>query len=194
MTESLLSSYSYYQNYEEFQEQSPLVTKNQFLLEQYKEKMPDEVIQSYLEEDNEEQLSKSDYSISDNTPLIEQKKAPVFFLESKPLGERAISLQKWRGIVTDVSEKYFRAKLINLTDIGYDEESEIFFSEITDEDVELIKPGAVFYWSIGYNHSSTGQRRKFSDIRFRRLPNWSNKEIELARNKAKAIRDCIGWK
>ncbi|QTA80828.1 Uncharacterized protein dnl_31410 [Desulfonema limicola] len=194
MTVSQLNSYNYYQNYEEFQEQSPLLAKTQSLLEQYKKKMPDEIIRSYLDEDTEKQLSESDYSISDNSPLIEHKKAPVFFLESKPLGERAVSLQKWRGIVTDVCKEYFLAKLINLTDMGYDEQAEIFFSEITDEDIELIKPGAVFYWSIGYNHSSTGQRRKFSDIRFRRLPDWSSKEIELARIKAKAVKDYIGWK
>ncbi|KPA17583.1 hypothetical protein MHK_002198, partial [Candidatus Magnetomorum sp. HK-1] len=30
---------------------------------------------------------------------LERKKAPVYFIETTPLRERAISLQKWRGIV-----------------------------------------------------------------------------------------------
>jgi hypothetical protein len=71
-----------------------------------------------------------------------------------------------------------------LTDRGYDEEAEFSYNKITEDDIELIKPGAVFYWAIGYNHSGTGQKRRFSDIRFRRLPVWNNKEIDIARSEA----------
>lgn len=196
MTTLRLGQYDFFQTYDDFQAYSPALMQRQSLLEQFKEKMPDEVIESYLSDQSQEQgTDRIDYySFSQNTPLTERKKAPVFFIESKPLGERAISLQKWRGIVEEVGKGYFTAKLINLTDKGYDEHAEISNDEITQEDIELIHPGAVFYWSIGYSHSSTGQRRRFSDIRFRRIPVWNNKEINIAREKAKRISNLIKWK
>ena len=188
------SKYDFFHNYEDIQAQNSTYAQRQFLLEEHMEKMPDEIIKSYLNKELEEEKSdKIDYSYSNNTQFIERKKTPVFFIESNPLLERAISLQKWRGIVEKVNKNFFKAKLINLTDKGFDEYAEISNDEITQEDTELIKPGAIFYWSIGYSHSSTGQRRRFSDIRFRRIPIWDEKEINIARKKAKKISSLIGW-
>jgi hypothetical protein len=162
--------------------------------EEYKEKMPDELIDSYIEEGLKKE--KSDdiaYSYINNSQFIQPKKAPLLFLETKPLKERAISLQKWRGIVEEVNKEYFKAKLINLTDKGYDEYAEIYNDEITQEDIELIELGAIFYWSIGYSHSSSGQRTRFSEIRFKRLPAWDEKDIKIAGQNAKRISELIEW-
>lgn len=195
MTTQRLSDYDIFQIFNDFQMQNPTLTQSQCLLKQFKEKMPDELIKSYLVDKSEKQQSNNiDYSFSNNTSLAERKKAPVFFFESKLLGERAISLQKWRGIVEEVGKDFFIAKLINLTEKGYDEQAEISNDEITQEDIDLIKPGAIFYWSIGYSHSNTGQRRRFSDIRFRRIPDWNDREIDIARENAKRISDLLVWK
>ncbi|VEN73320.1 conserved hypothetical protein [Candidatus Desulfarcum epimagneticum] len=167
---------------------------SQFLIDQFKEKMPEEIIESYESREEEQRTGRADYSIGENYDFIERKKAPVFFLESKSPGERAISLQKWQGIVEDAGENFFTAKLINLTEKGHDEWAEISYDEITEEDIGLIQPGAFFYWSIGYNHSVTGQRRRFSDIRFRRIPVWGEEEINLSKKQAKEITDLIDWK
>jgi hypothetical protein len=125
--------------------------------------------------------------------VLKGKFNPVLFLETNPLKERAISLQKWRGIVEEVEQDYFKAKLINLTDRAYDEYAEIFNDEITQEDIELIEPGAIFYWSIGYSHSSSGQRTRFSEIRFKRLPAWDERDIEIAGQNAKRLSKLIEW-
>lgn len=188
--------YELFQNYQEFSESAPSLTKKQTLIELYKAKMPDEKIQEYTKTQTgqEDKDSIFDYSISKNITIEERGKAPIYFLESKPLGEKAISLQKWQGVVLSVEKEFFSAKLINLTDTGYDEEAEFPIEEITYEDIELIKPGAIFYWSIGYHHSRSGQRTRFSQIRFRRLPSWSKEELETAKSEAKQIRDFIGWK
>ena len=195
MQKSQQIDFEFFQNYDDFCDQEPLISKTQYLIEDLKGKMPDEVIETYLKDNTgqHKQNYTCETSLTHNTPLTERKKAPVFFIETKPLGERAISLQKWHGIVIKTDKSFFTAKLINITNKGYDEEAEFDYDEITEEDIQLIKPGAVFYWSVGYNHSSTGQRRRFSDIRFKRLPVLNKKEIENGMVYAKQTKKTIGW-
>jgi len=177
------------------QKLNPVSEQSLHLVKQFEEKMPDEIIEFRIKNEMGEQgRNKTDYSISKKLDFINPEKAPVLFLESTPMGERAISLQKWRGIVEEVKNNFFTAKLINLTDRGYDEWCEISFDKIAEEDIEFIKPGAFFYWSIGYNHSAKGQRKRFSDIRFKRVPVWSKKEIMDARKQAKETSDLVNWK
>ena len=189
------SKYEFFQQYEDCQTQGLTLAQTQSLLKEYMEKMPDEMIDSFISKDaKEENSSGFTYSSTNKSQLIEPKNAPVFFLETKPLKERAIALQKWRGIVEEVEQDHFKAKLINLTDRAYDEYGEIYYDEITQEDIELIEPGAIFYWSIGYSHSSSGQRTRFSEIRFKRLPVWDEKDIELAEQNAERISEFIEWR
>ncbi|MBF0549269.1 MAG: hypothetical protein HQK60_01920 [Deltaproteobacteria bacterium] len=104
-----------------------------------------------------------------------------------------ISLQKWEGTVSYIGEESFMACLFDLTAPGPDEEAEIPIKEISLDDRELLKPGAVFYWSIGYQDSKKGQRTRASKIRFRRLPAWRIEEIKGAEDDARKIGDLIGW-
>jgi hypothetical protein len=104
-----------------------------------------------------------------------------------------VSLQKWEGVVLAVEHDSFLARLIDLTQGGTEEEAEFSLDDISEEDKPLLKPGAIFYWNIGYHDSRTGQRRKVSEIRFRRLPAWTSKEIEAAKREAIRLRDLIGW-
>jgi hypothetical protein len=187
--------HEFFQTYGELQEEAPLISRTRVLIEEFREKMPDELIEPFLVDrtGQQEPSSPFDYSITHNTPLVERKKAPVFFIQSEPSGERSVSLQKWQGIVLRVNKDTFIAKLVNITDKGYDEEAEFDYTEVTEEDLKLVRPGAMFYWSIGYSHSITGQRRRFSDIRFRRLPVLGDKQIEVAKRDARHIKRNIGW-
>jgi len=105
------------------------------------------------------------------------------------------TLQKWEGYVTYVKKDSFIAKLVDLTNHIPDEEVEIGFEEIAKEDIELVEPGAVFYWNIGYHERHSGRERS-SLIRFRRLPVWSQDEInsDKLRAKVKAIQNDLDWK
>ena len=71
--------------------------------------------------------------------------------KAKPNQNIFISLQKWEGIVMDVMDDAFLARLIDLTQKGTDEEAEFSFDEISEEDKPLIRSGAIFYWNIGYS-------------------------------------------
>lgn len=105
---------------------------------------------------------------------------------------RSVSLQKWEGTVTGIRDDAFFARLKNFSYELPDEEAEFSIEELSPEDRPLLRIGAVFYWNIGYYDSPSGQRKKESIIRFRRLP-WTRKEIEDATRRAAEIRDYLGW-
>ncbi len=113
--------------------------------------------------------------------------------KAKPHQNIFISLQKWEGIVMDVMDDAFLARLIDLTQKGTDEEAEFSFDEISEEDKPLIRSGAIFYWNIGYHTSYSGQRTRTSLIRFRRLPAWTQREIDAAKREAERLGKALGW-
>jgi hypothetical protein len=108
----------------------------------------------------------------------------------RPLREDFNALQKWEGYVTEVGDDVFQARLIPIMGQGSEQEAEIYITEVSKGDRAMIKPGAVFYWSIGYLEKPSGRIRA-SVIRFRRLPKWTAKEIEVAENRAKALKELL---
>lgn len=86
-------------------------------------------------------------------------------------------VQQWEGVVTEVRDADFDVLLHDLTDRSRARESAtIPLEEVSDCDKRLVQPGGVFYWSIGYELRA-GSKRRFSDIRFRRLPAWTQADI-----------------
>ena len=103
-------------------------------------------------------------------------------------------LQKWEGFVLEVKDNSFTARLVDQSNPGTgDEEVELSLEEISPDDLALVAPGAIFYWSIGYETTSSGQRKRSSVIRLRRLPAWSAKDIETAQNKASELYKALQW-
>jgi len=96
------------------------------------------------------------------------------------------AIQKWEGYVLDVGPDTFRARLISIVGEGPDQEAEIYLEEVDPDDQGLVQPGAVFYWSIGYLDRPSGRLRA-AILRFRRLPAWSEAELNAARSEAKKL-------
>lgn len=99
-----------------------------------------------------------------------------------------IALQKWQGIVLRVTSTTFRARLIDQTRPNPEEEAEFSKDEISPDDLRLLEPGAIFYWSIGYLDKKSGQRIRESVILFRRLPAWTEKELKEAEVEARELK------
>lgn len=93
-------------------------------------------------------------------------------------------LQKFEGTVASVSGDSFVARLVDKTNPGPEEEAEIPLAEVMPGDRELVRPGAVFYWVMGYRRAVHGQLSRSSVIRFQRLPSWSSADVERARRAA----------
>ena len=132
----------------------------------------------------------------DNKSNLLQKetpKSPIIWYPSK--FQRATlfkSLIKWRGVVLKIYKDCFLGRLVDQDGNSPDEEAEILLSEISDEDLQLIDIGAVFYWSIGYQTNPSGSRIRSSIIRFRRLPVWRSEELSEAQKKTEKTLITLG--
>jgi hypothetical protein len=103
-------------------------------------------------------------------------------------------LQLWEGYVIERGQDSFVARLVNKTDVtAPDEEAEIFLSEVDEADQELVKPGATFYWTIGYRDPPRGKRERTSSVWFRRLGGFTEADVERAKERAKSLKSRLAW-
>lgn len=132
---------------------------------------------------------------SERSPARAARRFGAFFRPASLLeeGARFIVVQKWEGAVTAVEGDFFIARLTDLTAGAAQEEVELPLEEVSDDDRSLVESGAVFYWSIGYDVARGGQRTRASRIRFRRLPAWTAKELGEAKERAKKLKEDLGW-
>lgn len=98
-----------------------------------------------------------------------------------------VSKQKYEGVVLSISDSTFIARLHNLSENIADEEAEFSIEELNNDDIPLLKKGAVFYWNIGYLICYKGYKIACHLINFRRLPVWTKNEIEESDKRAKAL-------
>jgi hypothetical protein len=102
------------------------------------------------------------------------------------------SINKWEGIVDGVYEESFTAVLSDLNNNGAPETVELPLEEVSNQDCSLLRPGAIFYWSIGYE-TAHGQVKKASIIRFKRLPQWNKKDWDEILDKANELEKGSEW-
>lgn len=123
------------------------------------------------------------------------KHSAVIFPKKPVLAQdRFVSLQKWEGTVLEIEKNSFIARVTDLSpDSSVEEEAEFPLEEIAESDRPLLEKGAIFYWSIGYLDTLTGQRLRTSALRFRRLPAWTAKELEAARTYTESQRKLLEW-
>jgi hypothetical protein len=116
----------------------------------------------------------------------------LFSVPPQPNGhERFQAIQKWEGHVISVGGETFTVQLRPLVGEGaVQQEAEIYLEDIDSSDRFLIKPGAVFYWSIGYLDRPSGRLRA-SILRFRRLPTWTEQELKQAKLKKSILEDLL---
>jgi hypothetical protein len=112
---------------------------------------------------------------------------PAVWEKPSPSKEAFLALQRWEGVVTECRNDTFIARLTDLTAEGPAEEVELSISDVSPEDLSLVELGAVFYWSIGYRDDASGSRLRASTLRFRRLPVWSEQELDAATERAAEI-------
>ena len=94
-------------------------------------------------------------------------------------------LRQWEGVVTSVSNENITATLEDLTDDEAAPETvSLPLAEIPPSDRELLQPGCVFYWHIGYDTSEGGQLRRVSEIRVSRTPEWSSHQLARVQSRA----------
>ncbi len=95
-------------------------------------------------------------------------------------------MQQWVGHVVEIKDDVFVAKLDDLYLNTTHEIAEFEINEVSPGDKELLKLGASFYFSLGYQLKS-GQVRKMSLLRFRRAKLWDESFVEKIESKIETV-------
>jgi hypothetical protein len=102
-------------------------------------------------------------------------------------------LQQWEGTIEGVDADSITASVRDMTDRTMpDELIEIQRMEFADADADLVAPGAVFYWSIGYRVTPSGTKERLSVIRMRRLPQPTRRQLECISREAAELSRMFG--
>ena len=90
------------------------------------------------------------------------------------------ALQEWEGHVVEINKTEFTARLLDLTTNASfeEEEADIPFDEISDNEVHKIRIGSIFRWVIGYERSTAGTKKRVSQIVFRDLPAMTKSDLQ----------------
>lgn len=97
--------------------------------------------------------------------------------------------QEWEGVVADIDSETFVAQLFDVTAGSKvaNEEAEFLLSDVSADDFGLLRVGAVFRWSVGYNRTPAGTRQRASQLHFRRMPAWHRRELKQSRLRAESL-------
>ncbi|WP_131679668.1 hypothetical protein [Metapseudomonas furukawaii] len=137
-------------------------------------------------------LNEPDNSLAKPQSPIEQP-AQTRILHSFEFECSFVAEQEWEGCVTWFDDKQFHAHLLDLTNEGIEEEAVFDIGEISSIHHDLLKEGALFRWSIGYQRQKGGTRSKVSSLVFRRLPAWSARDIERSKKEADDLLADLQW-
>ena len=109
-------------------------------------------------------------------------KRPITAPSVNVVSSSFVLLQDWEGVVEEVSQSTFNARLRDRT-VGdeYAAESiELAIDDVSDDDRELLMPGAVFYLGIGRLTRPSGRQDRVTRIVFRRIPRWTRSTLKSA--------------
>lgn len=109
--------------------------------------------------------------------------------------KRQIVLQEWEGHVLEIYEHTFTARLSDLTsrDMQEQEEADFPIDDLAEDEKKLLQRGAVFRWLIGYQVTKGGTKTRISQIVMRRLPQWTQSELESGKLEGKRLAAAISW-
>jgi hypothetical protein len=106
--------------------------------------------------------------------------------------QKVIMLQRWIGRVEQLKTHTFVAVISDATTPHHPlEEVELDLREIPPSDLDLLVPGAAFYWTIGYEDSPGGQRQRVSALRLVRQPRVSDTEMNRIFDRAERLAELL---
>ena len=155
------------------------------------EKTPSETLNVSVAPSGEDQLRYLD----DDSAQVQKRKAQQ--VVRRPQWKDPASwfdlLQQWEGVVSDVGEETFIGVIRDLTTPQSERERvELELADVSPSDRDLLCPGAVFYWSIGYEHCESGQILRVSSIRLQRSPRWSKRRLAQSEKRAGEMTGLLG--
>lgn len=145
--------------------------------------------------DSPKSLAKNDVSTKESSSYVVPPELLHFRMDFKLRNQSTRAkfkvLQKWEGIVEEFDGENIQVKLIDLTNGGTDEEAQLDIQDISKDDLQLVKEGAMFYWSIGYETQLDRQVKKSSFIKFKRLPKLDPSQFDAIQDRVNELKNDI---
>ena len=109
-------------------------------------------------------------------------------LVDTPVDQDSTPLQVWEGVVNDVDHDAQIMQVVLTPRMLVDEPhtADIELQWVADQDLDLVKPGAVFYLTL-FKRTSKGSISNSQELRFRRLPSWSKSQMVEIDKRADAL-------
>jgi frataxin-like iron-binding protein CyaY len=106
---------------------------------------------------------------------------------------QTVPIQIWEGRVTSVNhQKQSMEVFLSSTLGGYDAHTgEIDLQWVSDQDKDLVVPGAVFYLTL-FKRSKRGTVENSQELRFRRQPNWTKDQLKRISDSADTLLKKMG--
>lgn len=102
--------------------------------------------------------------------------------------------ERWDGVVMELhpEEGLFTARVIPLGRDHPELYADFPMDRIDEQDLPLVREGALFFVISGYIPIGPGQRIQASTLRFRRLAKWRSDDLEFIRGLARKRRADLG--
>ena len=100
----------------------------------------------------------------------------------------AAPIEVWEGEVrsVDVERQVMQVRLSPKLSKAEQHTGEIELEWVAEQDKHLVRPGAVFYWTL-YKETRRGTVVNAQSLSFRRLPNWSRHQLKRIREDAQKL-------
>ncbi len=121
---------------------------------------------------------------------------PVIRHASLDCNYGAIPIEIWEGTVESIEDDAMFCILVAKIERSMDRHIvQIDLDFVSDQDKDLVKPGAVFYLTISRTLSKSGVVEKQQSLRFRRDPLWTvsqirslERQVDVLESKVKVVR------
>ena len=99
-------------------------------------------------------------------------------LVDTPIDQDSTPLQVWEGVVKEVDRDAQTMQVVLTPRMFIDEPhtADIELQWVTEQDQDLVRPGAVFYLTL-FKRTSRGSISNSQELRFRRFPSWTKSQI-----------------
>lgn len=147
----------------------------------------------------------TEFSKAESAPTVQQEvpgetmsrfrkptRVPRVLRQSEADSMRFTLLQKWEGVVLEMDDETFTARLMDGSGKLESQQATFARSELSTDEQGQLAVGASFVWTIGYRHIGSTRHRD-STIYFRRLPAWSEDELTSARQRGEQLSTAIAW-
>lgn len=124
----------------------------------------------------------------------ERSTPAVAVVPDSPVSEYSCTIQQWEGVVVSRDDEEFVGRLRDLFDPEQPEQLvTLRIQDVSDAEVALIAPGAVFYWTISQGTKHHGQKSTNSTICFQRARSWTEEEAADVKRLSRKFDDFFSF-